>query len=74
MKVFTRDQMYKQALRLIDALIQSGPENEDELHLLQALLDPDPELDDFEELMHESEQAIEQAEESLLEMLSNLDD
>lgn len=69
MEIYTIAQLYRQAVRLIEAMITTGPDNEQELQLALALLTPDPDQDNFASLMKDSNKVIEAANRTVLRML-----
>lgn len=74
MEIYTREQLRLQAVRLVNAMIEEGPDNEQALHLVLALIDPDPEIDDFASNMLESEAIIAEANQRRQELLDKMID
>lgn len=68
----TRDELISLASSLVNAMILEGPENEQELHMLQVLLDPE-EQDDLEQTVQEAEEYIKTAFDDLEELLEKYD-
>lgn len=72
MRIMTRDELISLASSLVNAMILEGPENEQELHMLQVLLDPE-EQDDLEQTVEDAEKYINEAFDDLEELLEKYD-
>ena len=71
--IITRDDLINLARCVVNAMILSGPDNEDELHMLQVLLDPEAD-DDLEYTVNEARQYIDSEFDKLTEIIESMED
>ena len=70
--IITKFELDRLALRLVNAMILEGPDNEQELHLLQILLDPESD-DSLEDAVNDAITYTQEAYGELSDMLDELE-
>lgn len=70
--ILTKFELDRLALRLVNAMILEGPDNEQELHLLQILLDPESD-DNLEDAVNDAITYTQEAYGELSDMLDELE-